>query len=64
MPRGSPKPTVHRVLRTLVDSGYAATEGVPARASQVTSPAIAYLGTDVVAIVLQADLRAGHGDDR
>jgi IclR family pca regulon transcriptional regulator len=49
-----PKPTVRRVLHTLVDLGYAETDGrlfnlTPA----VLSLAAAYLGTDVVSTVLQ-----------
>ncbi|MGD9884503.1 MAG: helix-turn-helix domain-containing protein, partial [Reyranella sp.] len=49
-----PKPTVRRVLLTLVDLGYAETDG---RLFQLT-PAVlnlaaAYLGTDLVATVLQ-----------
>lgn len=49
-----PKPTVRRVLHTLVDLGYAETDG---RLFQLT-PAVlnlaaAYLGTDLVATVLQ-----------
>ncbi|MFO1158634.1 MAG: IclR family transcriptional regulator C-terminal domain-containing protein [Reyranellaceae bacterium] len=49
-----PKPTVRRVLHTLVDLGYAETDG---RLFQLTpavlSLAAAYLGTDLVATVLQ-----------
>jgi IclR family pca regulon transcriptional regulator len=49
-----PKPTVRRVLLTLVDLGYAETDGRVFRlAPQVMSLAVAYLGTDLVATVLQ-----------
>ena len=51
---GLPKPTVRRVLLTLVDLGYAETDGRMFRlAPQVMSLAVAYLGTDLVATVLQ-----------
>ncbi len=49
-----PKPTVRRVLLTLVDLGYAETDGRVFRLSpQVMSLAVAYLGTDLVSTVLQ-----------
>jgi IclR family pca regulon transcriptional regulator len=49
-----PKPTVRRVLLTLVDLGYAETDGRVFRLSpQVMSLAVAYLGTDLVGGVLQ-----------
>jgi IclR family pca regulon transcriptional regulator len=49
-----PKPTVRRVLLTLVDLGYAETDGRVFRlAPQIMSLAVAYLGTDLVATVLQ-----------
>jgi IclR family pca regulon transcriptional regulator len=49
-----PKPTVRRVLLTLVDLGYAETDGRTFRLSpHVMSLAVAYLGTDLVATVLQ-----------
>jgi IclR family transcriptional regulator, pca regulon regulatory protein len=49
-----PKPTVRRVLLTLVDLGYAETDGRMFRLSpQVMSLAVAYLGTDLVSTVLQ-----------
>jgi IclR family pca regulon transcriptional regulator len=48
------KPTARRVLLTLVDLGYAETDGRVFRLSpQVMSLAVAYLGTDLVAGVLQ-----------
>jgi IclR family pca regulon transcriptional regulator len=51
---GLPKPTVRRVLLTLVDLGYAQTDGRVFRLSpQVMSLAVAYLGTDLVSTVLQ-----------
>jgi IclR family pca regulon transcriptional regulator len=49
-----PKPTVRRVLHTLVDLGYAETDGrLFNLAPAVLSLAAAYLGTDVVSTVLQ-----------
>jgi IclR family pca regulon transcriptional regulator len=48
------KPTARRVLLTLVDLGYAETDGRVFRlAPQVMSLAVAYLGTDLVSGVLQ-----------
>jgi IclR family pca regulon transcriptional regulator len=49
-----PKPTVRRVLHTLVDLGYAETDGRQFHlAPQVLSLAAAYLGSDLVSTVLQ-----------
>ena len=54
-----PKPTVRRVLLTLVDLGYAETDGRVFRLSpQVMSLAVAYLGTDLVVERSAAGLRA------
>ena len=49
-----PKPTVRRVLHTLVDLGYAETDGRQFHlAPAVLSLAAAYLGSDLVSTVLQ-----------
>lgn len=49
-----PKPTVRRVLHTLVDLGYAETDGRLFRlAPEVLALAAAYLGSDVVSTILQ-----------
>jgi IclR family pca regulon transcriptional regulator len=49
-----PKPTVRRVLHTLVDLGYAETDGRQFQlAPAVLSLAAAYLGSDLVSTVLQ-----------
>src|ERR1051325_5707747 len=49
-----PKPTVRRVLHTLVDLGYAATDGRQFQLTpSVLNLAAAYLGSDRVASILQ-----------
>jgi IclR family pca regulon transcriptional regulator len=51
---GLPKPTARRVLHTLVDLGYAETDGRAfSLTSSVLSLAAAYLGSDIVSTVLQ-----------
>jgi len=51
---GLPKPTVRRVLHTLTDVGYVETDGRVFRLTpKVMTLAMAYLGSDMVATVLQ-----------